>query len=128
LPQLVPAAGIVGDVTITGTYDGTLKESLGSKSRSGSCEITLTQSGKSVKDTADVYFNSGKSYDFTPLSGSIKSDTKRAAELSLTITDNKESSGTDSATIKGKKMRGKGTYEGSQGTYDITFTAKRKES
>lgn len=126
LPQLVPTTAVVGDVTITGTYDGTLKESLGSKSRSGSCEITLTQTGKSIKGTADVRFDSGRSYDFS-ISGSVKSNSKKVAKLSLKITDDKGSSGEGSATIRGKTMRGKGSYSGSEGTYHITFTAKRKK-
>jgi hypothetical protein len=126
LPQLAPAAALVSDVTITGTYDGTLKETEGSHSRSGKCEITLTQSGKSIKGTADVQFDSGKDYDFT-LSGSIKSESKKAAKLSLTITDQKGSSGYGTATIKGKKLRGKASYTGSKGTYTLTFTTKRKK-
>jgi hypothetical protein len=126
LPQLVPAAAVAGDVTITGTYDGTLKETLGSKSRSGKCEITLTQSGKSVKGTADVQFDSGKAYDFS-ISGSIKSDGKKVAKLSLTITNDKGSSGKASATIRGSKLRGKGSATGEYGTAHVTFTAKRKK-
>jgi hypothetical protein len=126
LPQLVPAATVVGDVTIAGTYDGSFKESLGGKSRSGSCEITLSQSGKSVKGTADVQFDSGKSYDYT-IAGTIKSSGKKGAKLSLTVTDDKGSSGKGSATIKGKKMRGKGSISGEDGVAYITFTATRKK-
>jgi hypothetical protein len=124
LPQLAPTTAVISDVTVTGTYDGTLKETEGSKSRSGSCVITLVQSGKSVKGTADVYFDSGKSYDFT-LKGSIKSDGKKVAKLSLTITDDKGSSGNVSATIKGRKLRGKGSASGTKETVYVTFKAKR---
>lgn len=126
LPQVVSTAGVVGEVTITGTYDGTLKETLGSHSRSGTCQITLTQSGKSISGTADVQFDSGKDYEFT-LSGSIKSETKKSAKLSLTITDDKGSSGEGTATIKGNKMRGKASASGKNGTAYLTFKAKRKK-
>jgi len=126
-PQLVPTtAAVVGNVTVTGTYDGTLKETQGSHSRSGSCEVTLAQSGKSVKGTADVQFNSGKSYKFT-ISGSVKSNGKKGAKLSITITDDTGSSAKGSATIKGKKLRGKASASGKNGTAYITFTAKRKK-
>jgi hypothetical protein len=126
LPQLVATAAVVGDVAVTGTYDGTLKETEGSHSRSGSCEITLTQSGKSVKGTADVQFNSGKAYKFT-ITGSIKSNGKKGAKLSITITDDTGSSAKGSATIKGKKLRGKASASGKNGTAYLTFTAKRKK-
>ena len=126
LPQLVATAAVVGDVTVTGTYDGTLKETQGSHSRSGTCEIALTQSGKSVKGTADVQFDSGNAYKFT-ITGSIKSNGKKGARLSITITDDTGSSAKGSATIKGKKLRGKASASGKNGTAYLTFTAKRKK-
>ena len=126
LPQIVPAAAVAGDVMVTGTYDGKLKETQGSHSRSGSCEITLKQSGKSVKGTADVQFSSGNSYKFS-ISGSIKSNGKKGAKLSITITDDTGSSAKGSATIKGSKLRGKASASGKNGTAYLTFKAKRKK-
>jgi len=126
LPQLAPTAAVVGDFTVTGTYDGTLKETEGSHSRSGSCEITLTQSGKSITGTADVQFDSGKSYKFT-ISGSIESKRKRGEKLSITITDDTGKSGKGTATVRGNTLRGKASASGKNGTAHITFTAKRKK-
>jgi hypothetical protein len=126
LPQLAPAAGVAGDVKITGTYDGTLKETEGSHSRSGTCEITLTQTGKSIKGTAEVHFDSGKSYDFT-IDGSVKSRSKKRAALSITIIADKGSSAKGTATITGKTLRGKASASGKNGTAYVTFTAKRKQ-
>ncbi len=126
LPQLVATAAVVGNVAVTGTYYGTLKETQGSHSRSGTCKITLTQSGKSVKGTADVQFNSGNAYKFT-ITGSIKSNGKKGAKLSITISDGTGGSAKGSATIKGKKLRGKASASGKNGTAYLTFTAKRKK-
>lgn len=126
LPQLAPTASVVSDVAVTGTYDGTLEETQGSHSRSGSCEITLKQSGKSVKGTADVQFDSGNAYKFT-IAGSIESNGKKGAKLSITITDDTGSSAKGSATIKGKNIRGKASASGKNGTAYITFTGKRKK-
>jgi hypothetical protein len=126
LPQLVQTPAVVDDVTITGTYDGTLKETQGDHSRSGSCEIKLTQSGKSIKGTADVRFNSGKSYKFS-LTGSVTSSGKKVAKLSITIIDDTGSSAKGHATIKGNTLRGKASASSKHGTVYVTFAAKRKK-
>lgn len=125
LPPFAQAASAVPAVTITGTYDGSLKETEGSHSRSGTCKITLNQSGKTIKGTADVHFDSGKSYKFT-LAGSIKSNGKKSAKLSIKIIDDKGSSADGIATIKGRTLRGKASAQGTKGTAYLTFTAKRK--
>jgi hypothetical protein len=114
------------DVTVAGTYDGTIEEVEGSHSRSGSVVIMIEQQGTKISGKFAIKFASGKDYDLA-LSGSIASKTKRGAKLSITLTYGKSPSAKGSATLAGRKLSGKATAHAKSGTTIITFSAKKKK-
>jgi hypothetical protein len=114
------------DVSVTGTYDGSVTEVEGSHSRSGGVVIAIKQKGTKISGTFDITFSSGHDYDLT-LSGSVTSKTKKGAKLAITLTYSNGETAKGAAALAGKKLSGKATAQAKSGTATITFDARKKK-
>ncbi|HZV77716.1 MAG TPA: hypothetical protein VFF63_08170 [Candidatus Babeliales bacterium] len=105
--------------SVSGTYDGTVHVSESGKSYTGSLVVTLKQAGNDLSGSLVVSYD-GKTAHLT-LDGTVKIEGKKKAALAFKVYDPKGQYGSATATVKGKKLTGKGTA----GDASISFTAKR---
>ena len=94
-------------VKITGTYHGSIHESQGGKSHSGTVTFKLTQSGKNVSGTVTVYYGT-ESAELT-LTGTVKSQSSKTARLAIEACPDQGSCAIGTATVTRTKLSGKAT-------------------
>jgi len=117
-----PAAEFAPDSTfnVSGTYDGSVHVSENGKSYTGSLVVVLTQKGDDLSGSVTVTHN-GRTAHLTIEDGTVKIEGKKKAALAFKLYDPKGQYAAASATVKGKKLTGKGTA----GKASISFSAKK---
>lgn len=113
-------------VPVSGTYDGSIKETENGKSHSGSVVFTITQSKKSISGSVKITVGSRSAT--LPLSGRVKSDGTKNAKIVFIVEDSKGRNANARATITLKKLVGKGTVppDGTKPGVSLTFTTTRE--
>ena len=116
-PDTVPKIG--------GTYDGSISETEGSKTATGTVEIVINQNARKISGTVTPTID-GHTAQLT-FSGSVRA-TKHGARLSYTIFDPKGRSATGKATVRGTSLNGTAYVppSGSQPAVTIKFNTKKQ--
>ncbi|MBV8067097.1 MAG: hypothetical protein JO113_03890 [Candidatus Eremiobacteraeota bacterium] len=114
-------------VKITGTYHGSISETQGGKTHSGTVTIKLTQSRKKVSGTFTVYYGSQSAE--LAITGTVKSQSKKKASLAIELCPPKGACATGTATVTRTKLSGKATVtpKGKPTIY-ITFATRREST
>jgi len=116
-PDTVPKIG--------GTYDGSISETEGSKTATGTVQIVINQNIRKISGTVTPTID-GHSAHLT-FSGSVRG-TKHGARLTYTIYDPKGRSASGKATVRGTSLNGTAYVpaSGSQPAVSITFNTKKQ--
>jgi hypothetical protein len=120
------SAGSDAKVPVSGTYKGSFTESEGGKERSGSIEITIEQSGKTISGEVDLKTSSGSAE--ADLTGSVKSDGAKKAKITFTVENPHGRDAYASATVSKKKLVGKATVPPSSKEPGVKITFKTTRS
>lgn len=126
-PASTSASALVAPAfSVSGTYKGSIVETEGTQSRSGTVVITVKQNGSKITGTFDVTF-SGKTDDLT-IDGSVKSQKKAKAKIAFEISDPKGRYAAATATVGAKRLKGKATVPPDSGKPSVHLTFKTKRT